>query len=172
VNSYEQSIAAILRELGVPTSFSTTAAMPVQPEATDLVSVGTDIYGREQRLAPTAARCWKAMLAAAQEQGVILQLVSGFRSVGYQRQIWDRKLAAGQTVPEILRVNAPPGYSEHHTGRAIDVTTPGCEPLTVEFEATAAFAWMLEQAGVFGFSMTYPRDNRYGVIYEPWHWTG
>jgi D-alanyl-D-alanine carboxypeptidase len=111
------------------------------------------------------------MQAAAQEQGVILQLVSAFRSVSDQRQIWGRKLAAGQSVPGILRVNAPPGYSEHHTGRAVDVTTPGVEPLTEEFETTAAFNWMLEHASTFGFSMTYPRDNRHGVIYEPWHWS-
>ena len=27
------------------------------------------------------------------------------------------------------------------------------------------------EAGAFGFSMTYPRDNPWGIIYEPWHWS-
>ena len=73
-------------------------------------------------------------------------------------------------MEQILRVSAAPGYSEHHSGRAVDVTTPGCAPLTGEFESTAAFAWLAAHARDFGFVLTYPRDNRYGVIYEPWHW--
>jgi D-alanyl-D-alanine carboxypeptidase len=169
--TYEQVIVTTLRELGIPATFASESPMPFQYEATDLVSIGVDLYGREQRLTPIAAERWLAMLAAAQEQGVTLQLVSAFRSVSYQRQIWERKLSTGQSVEEILQVNAPPGYSEHHTGRALDITTPGCEPLTEEFETTSAFAWMREHAGAFGFSMTYPRNNPCGVIYEPWHWS-
>jgi len=169
--TYEQQVAAILRELGVPASFGSDSAMPLYREATDLVPVGTDIYGRQQRLAPAAASCWQAMQMAAQQQGVSLVLVSAFRSVAYQRQIWERKLKAGESVQKILSVSAPPGYSEHHTGRAIDMTAPGCAPVIEQFETTVAFAWLLANAGAFGFSMTYPRSNRYGVIYEPWHWS-
>jgi len=168
---YEYQVAAILRELGVPASFASDTAMPLYREATDLLSVGTDIYGREQRLAPAAASCWRAMQMAAQQQGVTLLVVSAFRSVAYQRQIWERKLNAGESVQQILSVSAPPGCSEHHTGRAIDITAPGCAPVTEQFETTAAFAWLLANAREFGFSMTYPRFNRYGVVYEPWHWS-
>jgi D-alanyl-D-alanine carboxypeptidase len=169
--TYKKHIAVILRELGVASSFGSESGMPLYQEAAALVSVGTDIYGREQRLAPSAADCWQAMQGTAQRQGVSLLLVSAFRSVDYQRDIWERKLTAGESVEQILRVSAPPGYSEHHTGWAIDVTAPGCPPVTEEFESTAAFAWLLTNAGTFGFSMTYPRHNRYGVIYEPWHWS-
>jgi D-alanyl-D-alanine carboxypeptidase len=102
---------------------------------------------------------------------VSLWLVSAFRSVDYQRQIRERKLAAGQSVAEILRVGAPPGYSEHHTGRAIDLAAAGCEPLTEEFERTPEFAWLAAHTGEFGFSMPYKRNNRYGFVYEPWHWS-
>jgi len=69
-----------------------------------------------------------------------------------------------------LKVNTPPGYSEHHTGRAVDLATPGCPPLTEEFETTAAFAWLVRHAHRFGFTMRYPRGNRFGIAYEPWHW--
>ena len=69
-----------------------------------------------------------------------------------------------------MTVSAAPGYSEHHTGRAVDIATPGSRPLTEEFEDSAAFHWLNENAADFGFSMSYPRDNRYGFIYEPWHW--
>jgi D-alanyl-D-alanine carboxypeptidase len=135
------------------------------------VSVGADIYGRDQRLTPQAAAAWTTMRTAAEQEGEILQLVSAFRSWDYQKQIIQRKLAAGQSWEEILRVSAVPGYSEHHTGRTIDVTTPGWKPLTEEFERTPAFGWLVCRAGEFGFAMTYPRDNKSGVAYEPWHWT-
>ena len=80
------------------------------------------------------------------------------------------KVAAGMPMDEILRVSAAPGYSEHHTGCAIDITTPGSEPLEEEFEHTDAFRWLVRSAERFGFAMSYPRDNAFGIIYEPWHW--
>lgn len=166
--AYEEQIVRILRELGISIDFD--QRKPFR-EATELVSVGTDIYGRDQRLTPGAAAAWQRMKAAAEQEGVTLQMVSAFRSVEYQRKIVERKLAAGQTLEQILRVSAAPGFSEHHTGRAMDITAPECKPLTEEFERTAGFAWLTRRAKDFGFTMTYPRNNRFGVIYEPWHWT-
>jgi len=168
METYEKQIAEILRQLGIEKKFA--GRKPFR-EATELASIGTDIYGREQRLAPNAASAWHKLKTAAERDAVILQPVSAFRSVAYQRQIVERKLAAGQTWEQILKVSAAPGYSEHHTGRAIDITAPGCEPLTEGFELTSGFAWLVRHADHFGFSMTYPRDNKWGVIYEPWHWT-
>jgi D-alanyl-D-alanine carboxypeptidase len=168
--SYEARVARSLAALGIPASYGVDRSLPLQAEATDLVSVGPDIYGRDRQLAPLAAARWTELRAAARGDGVILQLVSAFRSVEYQRRIFERKIAAGQPLEQILKVNAPPGYSEHHTGRAVDLTTPGCAPLSESFEATAAFAWLARHAPRFGFVMTYPRDNPFGVAYEPWHW--
>jgi zinc D-Ala-D-Ala carboxypeptidase len=170
MNDYEERIWQILRELSAPPRPEGSRLHPFE-EAKELVSVGTDIYGREQRLAPQAAAAWEEMKAAAGRGGETLQLVSAFRSVDYQKQIIERKLAAGQSWEQIFRVSALPGYSEHHTGRTIDVTTPGCKVLTEEFEGTSAFAWLMQRAGEFGFTMTYPRGNEFGVAYEPWHWT-
>jgi len=73
-------------------------------------------------------------------------------------------------VEEILTVNAAPGYSEHHSGYALDIGTPGEPPAEESFESTAAFAWLGEHAGRFGFQLSYPRDNPHGIVYEPWHW--
>jgi len=70
----------------------------------------------------------------------------------------------------IFCASAPPGYSEHHSGRALDVTTPGATPLQEEFEGTPAFAWLSKNAASFGFALSYPRGNRHGFMYEPWHW--
>lgn len=96
--------------------------------------------------------------------------MSAFRSYEAQRRIVERKRAAGQSWGEILAVSMPPGFSEHHTGRALDLTTPGCGPLTEAFEGTAAFAWLAARAAGFGFSLSYPRGNPKGVAFEPWHW--
>ena len=158
-------------ELGIPEDYGRDGARPAFAEATDLVDVGPNLVGRMQRLTPAAAERWAAMQASAEADGVTLLLVSGFRSVDYQARLIRKKINAGQSLGEILAVNAAPGYSEHHTGCAVDIATPGSRPLTEEFEHSEAFGWLGEHANRFGFSMTYPRDNPFGITYEPWHWS-
>jgi len=159
------------RELGIPADYGRATGMPAFAEAAELVDAGPNLVGRVQRLAPEAARQWHAMAAAANRDGVILLLVSGFRSFDYQAGLIRKKLEAGQGITRILEVNAAPGFSEHHTGRAVDIASPGSRPLTEEFESSAAFRWLGRNAARFGFSMTYPRDNPWGITYEPWHWS-
>lgn len=167
---YEERIRRTLTELGLPPALLGQQKQPSHWECDDLVSIGPDALGREQRLERHTATHWLAMMAAAQADGAILLAISGFRSFDYQRGIIARKLAAGQTPQEIFRVNVLPGYSEHHTGRAIDIGTPGCPHLTEAFAETAAFRWLTEHAERFGFVLSYPRDNPHGVAFEPWHW--
>ncbi|NOR19906.1 MAG: D-alanyl-D-alanine carboxypeptidase family protein [Xanthomonadales bacterium] len=128
------------------------------------------MFDRELRMAPQAARAWSDMQAAAASAGVELQPVSAYRSVDYQAGIIRRKLDAGQSMTQILQVSAAPGYSEHHSGRALDISTPGYEPLEEEFENSPAFTWLKQSAADFGFRLSYPRNNPHGVCYEPWHW--
>ena len=110
------------------------------------------------------------MEAAAAEDGISLQLVSAFRSVDYQAAIIERKRKKGLETGEILAYSAAPGFSEHHTGRAIDLTTPGCAVLEEEFEETNAYQWLGRNAGKFAYRETFPRENPHHVAYEPWHW--
>lgn len=161
----------ILAELGVPREYGTSPPLPRYAEASELTPAGPNVVGREQQLEPRTARDWHAMVAAAHDAGVELMLVSGFRSVADQAELIRRKLAAGHAIDAILRVNAAPGFSEHHTGRAVDIATRGSRPLTEEFETTEAFAWLTENAARFGFSMPYGRGNALGIAYEPWHWS-
>jgi len=168
--SYELRIAAELTALGIPADYAVGRGLALQPEAESLVVARVLQNGRELKLEPTTAARWVTMRESAEKAGVTLLLISGFRSVEAQRDILRRKLDSGTSLEEILTVNAAPGYSEHHTGRAVDIGTPGCPPLSEEFETTAAFAWLKEHAGRFGFRLSYPRQNPFGVIYEPWHW--
>ncbi len=158
------------KELGISDDYGRSTDLPVFQEAGDLVDVGLNLVGRMQRLTPEAARQWNAMLEAAAQDSITLMIVSGFRSIEYQAAVIRKKINAGQVIDEILTVNAAPGHSEHHTGLAIDIATPGSRPLTEDFESTDAFGWLGANAYRFGFSMTYPRDNRWGIAYEPWHW--
>ncbi len=139
-------------------------------EATDLVLADVGAHGREFLLTPAASMAWQEMKAAAAADGITLWLESAYRSVARQAEILQCKVAAGQSLDEALHWVAPPGCSEHHTGRAVDLGTPGCPALTESFETTRAFEWLQRHAGRFGFSMSYPRGHRQGYSHEPWHW--
>jgi D-alanyl-D-alanine carboxypeptidase len=165
-----RAIALESQALGVPADYGRSRGLKRQREPAQLEFIGRDINGREQWLVPPAARAYQRMIAAATRAGIAIQLVSGFRSAEYQLVILKRKLARGDQIDDILRAIAAPGYSEHHTGRAVDLTTPGCRPAEPEFEESAAFAWLNRYAGDFGFRLSFPRENPHGIAYEPWHW--
>ena len=116
---------------------------------------------------------FKQMQLRAAERGVSLKLLSGYRSINLQRDIfYENKSIRNQTAIERSWDSAPPGYSEHSTGYAIDVGD-GNYPNThfeVEFENTPAFKWMKRYAPKYHFVLSFPRNNKQGVTYEPWHW--
>ena len=158
------------QELGIPDDYGRDGGPPTYDEAIELVEIGHNLVGRMQRLTVAAAEKWQAMVEAAAADGVTLLIVSGFRSVEYQARLIRTKINAGQEIADILEVNAAPGHSEHHTGLAVDIATPGSRPLTEDFEESEAFHWLAVNAASFGFAMSFPRDNPWGIIYEPWHW--
>jgi D-alanyl-D-alanine carboxypeptidase len=168
--AYAERIAGVLKALGIPAGYAAERHLTLQTEATEIVAARVLKDGRELKLTPATEAAWRAMVDAAAADGVTLLLISGFRSVDYQRSILERKLREGQSLEQILRVNAAPGFSEHHTGRAVDIGTPDCPPLEEAFENTDAFRWLARRAGDFGFRLSFPRGNPHGVIYEPWHW--
>lgn len=161
----------MLEQLGIGQALLDARGFVAQEEAQNLqvAEIGED--GREFLLTPATATAWHSMKIAAQQDGIALVMVSAFRSVQRQVEIVQAKLDAGQPIADILTVVAPPGYSEHHTGRAIDIGSDEDTPeLEVEFETTAAFAWLNQHARAYGFSMSYPKENSSGYQYEPWHW--
>jgi D-alanyl-D-alanine carboxypeptidase len=160
----------LVARLGIDLAAIAARGLPFHSEADNLVSIGLDIENREQWMTPEAAAAWRTMQNAAAADGVTLVVVSAFRSVAQQTSIIERKIARGLTFDAILVASAPPGFSEHHTGRAIDIGTPGSAALEEEFADTTAFQWLMVNAARFGFSLSYPRNNRYGFLFEPWHW--
>lgn len=171
MSAYVERVAVAHRSLGIAPDYADRTGLPLIPEATELVVVSPGPDRPERRLTPEAAARWARLEAAAERDGVRLILISAFRTVEYQRKLIERKLARGADLADVLKVIAAPGYSEHHGGHAVDIGTPGCEPLTEAFEQTPAFAWLHRNAHDLGFRMSYPRDNPHGLVYEPWHWT-
>ena len=150
--------------------YSRRTALPLVPEPQWLAHACFDRYRRPLWLHPRAARAWMRLRSDALRDGIVLDAISGYRSHDYQLGIFERKRARGIAVDAILTVNAAPGFSEHHSGRALDIGTPGEPPAEESFERTDGFAWLRAHAGGHGFVMSYPRDNQHGIIYEPWHW--
>ena len=156
--------------LGIPKEYHDTTKLICYSTPDELVSIGVDVFGRPQRLQQHAATAWFAMREQAQDEGITLQVVSAYRSAEYQAEVIQRALNNGELIEHILKKVAAPGYSEHQSGCALDLTTPGFKAVEEEFEKSEAFAWLSKHAEHHGFSLSYPRDNPYGVIYEPWHW--
>lgn len=144
--------------------------LPLYEDAPELVVAAYSASGRAHELAPAAAAAWQNLQEAASADEISLIIISAFRSFERQWEIVSRKVESGVLAERVFEKLAPPGCSQHHSGNAIDIGTLGCEPASEEFDTTAAFAWLRENAGRFGFTMSYPKGNSYGYIYEPWHW--
>jgi len=92
------------------------------------------------------AKAFKVMASAARKAGVELAVRSGFRSHAKQTRLYRQyRRGAGNLA-------ARPGYSQHESGRALD--------LVVTRERT--YQWLIAHANAFGFHRT--------VRGEPWHW--
>lgn len=142
---------------------------PIAPESElELVIPGQTITLRK-----AAAVAFRNLIAAAAKDGVNITLISGFRDLASQEVLfYDVMKERGQTPQERAEVSAPPGFSEHHTGYAVDigdVQAPATN-LSPSFEETAAFAWMQKHAAEHQWELSFPLKNRQGVNYEPWHW--
>ena len=164
-------LEARLESLGLDVDgYAERTGLALVPEPVQLRLAGFDRFRRPLWLEDRAARAWQHLQRAARRDGVVLDAISGYRSHDYQLGIFERKRAAGQSVDEILAVNAAPGFSEHHSGRALDIGTLDEPPAEESFEGTDAFRWLADNAAADGFVLSYPRDNPHGITYEPWHW--
>ena len=131
-------------------------------------------------LQTAACDAFLSMQKAAAADGVTVWMQSGYRSVKYQTSLYERKTkyyldkgydnaAAREKAAAVVN---PPGYSEHNCGLAADLNSPEHTGLDEGFEKTAAFRWLCEHAGDYGFILRYPKDaeDKTEIIYEPGHW--
>ncbi len=122
-----------------------------------------------------AAEAWLALAEDAAEHGFELELNSAYRGHRYQREVYLRPLDSPYEIDDLaerLKMSAPPGFSKHHTGYAIDIGQPGY----YEFGRSPAYAWLAEDnfanAKRHGWIPSYPPDGgRQGPVPEPWEFT-
>jgi D-alanyl-D-alanine carboxypeptidase len=137
-----------------------------------IASYATGEYQRFERLAPDASLALLKLIYTARNDGVWIVPVSGFRNISDQEKLFDAQIQRRGSPEAAAKLSAPPGYSEHHTGYAIDVTDGRFpkQDITYNFATTDAFKWLTIYAKEFGFEMSFPENNSQGVSYEPWHW--
>lgn len=138
-----------------------------------LRTIGRAGDGYEIKLREAAAKSYLKMEADAKADGVDFVVISGFRTIAEQQELFfEISKQRNQTPAQRAKVSAPPGHSEHHTGYALDIGD-GAVPsanLSTSFEKTAAYQWLQNNAAKYGFEMSFPPNNPQGVMYEPWHW--
>ena len=127
-----------------------------------------------------AADAFLSMQAAAAKDGVDVRMQSGYRSVSYQKKLYDNKtqyyrdkgLSEAAAREKAAVIVNPPGCSEHNCGLAADLNSPEHTGLDEGFENTAAFRWLCQHAGEYGFILRYPKgaEEKTEITYEPWHW--
>lgn len=105
------------------------------------------------------------MAEKAKEDSIELIVDSGFRSASFQKRIIEKRLATGEEYLKVINYVAPPGYSQHETGRALDMV-----PSEARFVHTDIYKWLQTNANQFGFYETYPEDKTGVIPWEPWHW--
>ena len=127
-----------------------------------------------------AAEAFLSMQAAAAKDGVDVRMQSGYRSVSYQKKLYNDKtqyyrnkgLSEAAAREKAAAIVNPPGCSEHNCGLAADLNSPEHTTLDTGFADTAAFRWLCENAEQYGFILRYPKEAESvtGITYEPWHW--
>jgi zinc D-Ala-D-Ala carboxypeptidase len=138
-----------------------------------LLPIGPPYYDRTESLIDAAATAFGHMQADAAQAGIKLIPISGFRSIAGQVKLFERQVQRRGSEENAARLSAPPGYSEHHTGYALDIGDGNqtTTDLKYEFENTDAYRWLQTHATqTYGFELSFPEHNKQGVSFEPWHW--
>lgn len=112
----------------------------------------------------------REMLNDAAKDGIRLWVSTGYRSIERQESLFNRRVSAfvedGLSNEEALKEISLPGYSEHHTGLAVDFNAAD-----VEFAETPEYEWLIKNASNYGFILRYPQEKEHitGRAFEPAH---
>lgn len=121
-----------------------------------------------QKMRKVAADAFVKMRNDASRENLRIRAVSGYRTVSYQRGLYNRYLSS-DSQENVDRYSARPGYSEHHTGLAVDVF--GSVDGLRQFENTPEFPWVRDNCYKYGFIIRYFEETEdiTGYESEPWH---
>lgn len=167
---FRRTMQRLNEALGIGEQYEHRTGLTLQYDNPDLVVAAVEPGQGFFFLSREAADAWMRMRAAAWLDGVELIPVSAYRSPEKQAELVRKRLNAGEPLGEVLKSSTAPGYSEHHTGDAIDLTGTQTRALDESFAKSEAFAWLSEHAREYCFQLSYPEHNVHGVMFEPWHW--
>lgn len=138
-------------------------ALPKGYAPDDLV----DVEGESMR--KVAAENMKKMAKDMRDNGLTINMISGYRSESTQKSLYNR-YASSDGQEEADTYSARPSHSEHQTGLAMDISDNW--NLYEGFEDTPEFRWLSDNAYKYGFILRFKKDKVYmtGYIYEPWHY--
>jgi D-alanyl-D-alanine carboxypeptidase len=148
-------------------------ARPLEPQdyvPPELLALAGIPGGGDQFLIPEAADALGALYAAADASGAGFRISTAYRSYNQQAGIYNSYVRAwGRAAAETY--TARPGYSEHQTGRAVDIYTSEECKLKACFSDSAAAHYVAAHAHEYGFIVRYPagKDAVTGYRHEPWH---
>lgn len=145
---------------------------PLQPQdyEPDVRALDVEMVYPGQEMRPQAADALEELVAAAEQQNHVLKVTTAYRTYNHQKALYDQRLeASGREVAD--EYTARPGYSEHQTGLAVDVTANHDCQLKGCFGDTPEGEWVAEHAAEHGFVLRYPEGaaDITGYSYEPWH---
>ncbi|MCF1584504.1 M15 family metallopeptidase [Tetragenococcus koreensis] len=128
---------------------------------------------------------YEQLSEAAQKAGYPLVIISAYRSVNYQEQVFDGRVAQyenqgmdeKQAKKKTKETSTEPGHSEHHTGLALDIVDENWQQsnpqnvLEADFGKEDSAKWLAEHASDYGFILRYPKgkEENTKINYEPWH---
>ena len=146
-----------------------------EPNQNTLMMIGSYGQGSYQRfefLHVEAGVALMQMISAARNEGIWIVPTSAFRNFERQKRLFDRQVQRHSSAEDAAFVSAPPGYSEHHTGYAVDLADGyrSVEDFSSDFANTSAYRWLQQNAVKFGFELSFPPGNKMGINFEPWHW--
>jgi D-alanyl-D-alanine carboxypeptidase len=137
----------------------------------DLKTIPSEFTYNPDRKYEIHSEVWpylKDLLEEAEEDGIDIQVISAFRSFGEQAQLkgaYTVTYGAGTAN----QFSADQGYSEHQLGTTVDFTNAQVGATFSGFAQTETYAWLLDNAHRFGFTLSYPENNEF-YQFEPWHW--
>ena len=135
-----------------------------------------DAWGDKVLVEKQALKKYKELKKDLEKEKVYIELDSIYRSVKEQQNLWDEWSKDPEKGPEyVKKYVAVPGYSEHHTGLAIDICIKKNGKIIADNDKMIAekeiFAKIHKKLADYGFILRYPkgRDGVTGYAYEPWH---
>lgn len=118
---------------------------------------------------PETVKAYKELTSDMKKEGLTVYVVSSYRSYSYQKNLYNYYMKKDKSKDVVDTYSSRPGYSEHHTGRALDISQ--VKNNLDAFEGSDEANWVYDNAYKYGFIVRYKKgeEDVTGYIFEPWH---